>query len=296
VGLDTVETPRERREEQLGGSAVYFARAASFYSRVGIVSVVGRDFTEQHRATLRHRNIDLSGLEYTDGATFRWSGRYHENMNERDTLRTDLNVLADFDPKIPSAFRRADFLFLANGPCAIQEKVLAGMERRPRFVAVDTMNLWIRNTPDELRALLKRADALVLNDSEARMLTGCRELLAAGRAALKMGPRYVIVKKGEHGALLVTRRGPFSLPAYPLEEVVDPTGAGDSFAGGLIGYLAATGRVTEATLRRAMVRATVIASFTCEGFSLERLRQATRGQIEARCRKLVEMTRIPEGG
>jgi sugar/nucleoside kinase (ribokinase family) len=294
VGLDDVETPRAQRRGLLGGSAVYFSVAASFFTRVHLVGVVGQDFPAAHRELLAARGIDLSGLEAAQGATFRWSGRYRENMVDRDTLKTELNVFATFDPKIPPAARRVEYLFLANGVPAVQRQTLARMERRPKFVAADTMDLWIRTARPELDRLFGEVDALILNDSEARLMTGEHELLRAGRAIRKLGPRVVIIKKGEHGALLVSADEPFALPAFPLEEVVDPTGAGDSFAGGLLGCLASAADTSPAALRRALAYGTVVASFTCQDFSLDRLLRTTREDIEARYRELKEIVRIPD--
>jgi cytidine kinase len=294
VGLDDVETPRAKRQGLLGGSAVYFSVAAAFFTKVHLVGVVGQDFPAAHRELLAGRGIDLSGLETAPGATFRWSGRYRPNMVDRDTLKTELNVFGSFDPKIPPAARKIEFLFLANGVPAVQRQTLARMERRPRFVAADTMDLWLRTARPELDRLLREIDALILNDSEAREMTGEHELLRAGRAILKLGPKLVIIKKGEHGALLVSAEGPFVLPAFPLEEVVDPTGAGDSFAGGLMGCLASAGDLSPAGVRRALAYGTVVASFTCQDFSLDGLLRITREEIEARVRALREIARIPE--
>jgi sugar/nucleoside kinase (ribokinase family) len=292
IGIDTVETPTARRENQLGGSAVYFAYAASFFTRVRLVGVVGTDFPAEHRALLAGRNIDLTGVEVAEGETFRWTGRYHDNLVDRDTLEVRLNVFGHFDPKVPPAFRSSEFVFLANGVPAVQLKTLSQMQPRPQFVAADTMNLWIETTRPDLDTLLGRLDAIILNDSEARLYTSERELLRAGRAIQRRGPRTVIIKKGEHGALVLTPGGTFCLPAYPLEEVVDPTGAGDTFAGGILGYLAEAGAVTPDNLRRAVAYGSVVASFTCQDFSLNALKTISRQDIEARYRELLEMVAI----
>jgi sugar/nucleoside kinase (ribokinase family) len=294
IGIDTVETPLARREDLLGGSAVYFSFAASYFTKVGIVGVVGRDFPLEHRRLLEERGIDLSGLATAPGKTFRWSGKYHKNMNDRDTLDVQLNVFGEFVPQVPPAAAAVDFLFLANIVPAQQAKVLAQMRKRPGFVAADTMNLWIENARQDLDALVKELDALILNDSEARLYSGEHELLRAGQAIIRKGPRTVIIKKGEHGALVLSPQGNFCVPAYPLAEVIDPTGAGDSFAGGIMGYLAAHGSVAPAALRRAVAYGSVVASFTCQGFSLDALRRTGRADIEARYKELVVMTRIPE--
>jgi sugar/nucleoside kinase (ribokinase family) len=293
IGIDTVITPTARREDILGGSAVYFALAASYFTPVTIVGVVGDDFPDEHRKLLQRHNVDLSGLETAPGKTFRWTGKYHQNMNDRDTLDVQLNVFGAFVPKVPPAARAFDFLFLANIVPAQQHDVLKQMTRRPRFVAADTMNLWIQNARADLDKLIADVDALVLNDSEARMYTGEHELIRAGKAVLARGPRTVIIKKGEHGALVVSKDGTFHVPAYPLEEVLDPTGAGDSFAGAFMGCLAARGSVTADEIRRAVAYASVVASFTCQDFSVDALLRTTRAQVDARFQELVEMARIP---
>ena len=293
IGIDNVETPNASRFNVLGGSASYFAIAASFFTRVQLVGVVGSDFPPEFRTLFENRNIDLAGLEVVDGKTFRWTGRYHENMADRDTLEVHLNVFERFDPKIPPQYANPQFLFLANGAPATQRKVLAQMKQRPAFVAADTMNLWIETARDELDNLLHEIDALVINDTEAREYTDERELLRAGRALNKKGPRTVIIKKGEHGALVVTPDGNFTTPAYPLEFVIDPTGAGDTFAGGVMGYLAETGSASPDNVRRALAYGSVVASFTCEDFSLDSLNKITRADIDKRYRELLEMCRIP---
>jgi sugar/nucleoside kinase (ribokinase family) len=293
VGIDTVETPTAKREDILGGSASYFAYAASYFTRVSLVGVVGTDFPDRYRNLLANRNIDLSGLEVAEGQTFRWTGKYHENMNDRDTLDVRLNVFGQFDPKVPETDREADFLFLANGAPVIQSKVLKQMKKRPKFVVADTMNLWIETTREDLDALLRQVDALVINDSEARLYTDERELLRAGRQLLKKGPSTIIIKKGEHGALVVSETGNFAIPAYPLEVVVDPTGAGDTFAGGIMGYLASQGTVTRNTLRQALAYGSVVASFTCEDFSFDRLERIDRKMIDQRYKELLSMIEIP---
>ncbi|HEY3323724.1 MAG TPA: PfkB family carbohydrate kinase [Planctomycetota bacterium] len=293
IGIDTVETPGARRVDILGGSAIYFAYAASYFAPVQLVGVVGEDFPAEYRKLLERRKIDLSGLEVLPGRTFRWTGRYHKNMIDRDTLDVQLNVLGEFKPKVPASFRHTEFLFLANGVPAQQRDVLAQMAKRPRFVAADTMNLWIESARPDLDKLLTEIDALVINDSEARLYTGEHELIRAGRAILAAGPKTVIIKKGEHGAMVLSPDGTFSIPAHPLEEVVDPTGAGDSFAGGIMGYLAAHGSVSSESLRRAVAYGSVVASFTCQDFSLDALQRTTREEIDVRFRELLAMVHIP---
>jgi cytidine kinase len=293
IGIDNIETPAAKKEGLLGGSAVYFAYAAGFFTRVEMVGVVGKDFPDQYRALLQKNNVDLAGLEVAEGQTFRWTGKYHEDMNNRDTLEVHLNVLEKFDPKVPESYKNRDFLFLANAVPAVQHKVLKQMAKRPKFVAMDTMNLWIEIARTDLDNLLKDVDALVLNDSEARLYTDERELLKAGRAILKKGPKTVIIKRGEHGALVVSNEGNFSVPAYPLEEVADPTGAGDTFAGAIMGYLAAHGSLSRESLRRAVAYGSVVASFTVEDFSLGKLEKISKKEIDQRYKELLDIAHIP---
>ncbi|MBI2298829.1 MAG: sugar kinase [Armatimonadetes bacterium] len=281
VALDSVETPAGRAERALGGAACYAGVAASFFTAVKLVGVVGEDFDPAHLAFLASRGIDTAGIERVPGKTFFWAGRYSNDMNDRVTLTTELNVFEQFDPALPAAYRSVPYLFLANIQPGLQLKVLDQMTR-PRFVALDTMNLWIEHTPDELRAVIARVDLLLLNDSEARQLTGKAHLPEAGFAMLGLGPRVAVVKKGEHGAVVFTRDGMFLLPAYPVPQVTDPTGCGDVFAGGLVGYLAAVDRSDDAALRRAAAYGTVLASFNVEDFSLDRLRTLTREEVEER--------------
>jgi sugar/nucleoside kinase (ribokinase family) len=291
LAYDTIETVSERRAEVLGGSATYFATAASHFAPVSLVGVVGDDFRAADVDLLRSRGVDLAGLEVAKGRTFRWTGRYEADWNTRHTLETQLNVFEHFDPKVPAAGRKAQWLFLANGAPRIQARALDQVER-PRFVVADTMNLWIEIARDELAHLLRRIDAVVLNDEEARMLTGERNLLRAAGAVLGLGPRYVILKKGEHGAFLLGRDAHFSLPAYPVENVVDPTGAGDSFAGGFMGYLAEQGACDPATLRRAMLYGTVAASFCVEGFGVEGLQGRSRTDLDKRFDDLLTIVTV----
>lgn len=289
IGIDQVETPFGRADDVLGGSAVYFSFAASLFSPVRLVGVVGEDFPPAFRAVFSGRPIDLAGLEVRRGSkTFRWQGRYIGDMNTAQTLRTDLNVLAEAGPKIPESFADSRYVFLANTHPARQRELLASL-KRPDLVVADTMNLWIESTRDELLATLAKVHGVVLNDGEARMLTGRGNLVEAGRAVLGLGPRFVVIKKGEHGSILVSRDDLFLLPAFPTTDVRDPTGAGDSFAGGMLGYLASVGRADGPALRAALARGTVTASFTIEGFSLEGLRRADSGAVEARLGQLRAM-------
>jgi len=289
LAYDTVETVHDRRDEALGGSALYFSVAAAPFTPVKLVAVVGSDFEDAHISDLERRGVDCAGVEVADGKTFRWGGRYEADWNTRTTLFTELNVFEHFDPKVPEAGRDAQFVFLANAAPEIQMKALEQCSN-PRFTVADTMNLWIDIARDDLLALLKKIDGIVLNDEEARMLTGETNLIRAARKVGELGPRYVILKKGEHGAFLIGEDAHFSLPAYPVDEVVDPTGAGDAFAGGFMGYLASTGNVESRTIKRAMLYGTVTASFCVQGFSLEDLGKRTRGDVETRFNELCDIT------
>jgi sugar/nucleoside kinase (ribokinase family) len=282
VALDSVETPSQTREDILGGSAVYFSYAASYFTPVRLVGAVGEDWPAKHTQLLESRNIDTSGLHVISGAkTFRWRGKYHQNMNDRDTLEVHLNVMEQFDPVLPESFRRCPFLFLANGSTKTQLKVLDQCQG-PSLVVADTMDLWIRTEPDELKELLQRIDGLVLNDSEAQLLTGEDNLVRAGNLVREMGPSFVVIKKGEHGAMFFGKHELYVLPAYPTSRVVDPTGAGDSFAGGMMGYLASKGNFEPKTLKEAMAYGMLVASFTVEDFSLDRLLVITRDDLDKR--------------
>lgn len=291
LAYDTVETVFERRTEILGGSATYFALGASRFTPVGLVGVVGEDFQKADVELLKRSGVDTGGLETAKGRTFRWSGRYEGDWNKRVTLETQLNVLATFDPKVPAPLRKAQFLFLANASPQVQMKALEQVDG-PAFTMVDTMNLWIDTQPDALRALLRKVDAIVLNDEEARMLTGERNLIKAAAGVLGLGPRYVVLKKGEHGAFVMGGDVHFALPAYPVENVVDPTGAGDSFAGGFMGYIASQGKHDPRTLRRAMLYGTITASFCVQAFSVDGLRTLTRAQIDERFDELLQIVTV----
>jgi sugar/nucleoside kinase (ribokinase family) len=291
IALDTVETPSGRRENVLGGAAVYASFAASFFSPVCAVGVVGRDFPIQHLQQLQGRGIDTSGIEVKDGSTFRWSGRYEGDMNSAETLSTHLNVFADFLPHLSDSLRSAEHVFLANIDPDLQLSVLSQVEG-PRIAACDTMNFWIDGKPDALREVLTRVDVVLVNDAEARQLTGLPSLSAAAHAILGLGPRCVVVKKGEHGAYLVTSDSAYIVPPYPLETVVDPTGAGDSFAGAFVGYLASSCDVGTRELKRAALRGSAVASFAVEGFSLGRLQELTIGEIESRVVELIDLSTI----
>src|ERR1700716_4245994 len=282
IALDTVKTPVEEHSDLLGGSASYAALAASFFSPVRLVGVVGDDFPQSEFEFWKSRKIDIEGLQRAKGKTFRWSGEYSWDLNTRETRSTALNVFEHFKPVLPETYRQTDFVLLANIAPSLQAHVLDQMER-PRFVVADTMDLWIKTTREDLDALLPRVDLLILNDSEARQMTKETSLIKAGRAIRKMGPAYVAIKKGEHGALLFGEDDFFSCGAYPLEDIHDPTGAGDTFAGGMAGYLAASGgELNYAAFRRAIIYGSVLASFNVEAFSMERLRTLTRKEIDER--------------
>jgi len=282
VALDTVETPHEVRENILGGSAVYFSYAASYFSPVRLVGVVGDDWPAEHTEMLKSRGIDTAGLIVKPGAkTFRWRGRYRPNMNDRDTLEVQLNVLGDFEPLLPESFRRCPFLFLANGSTGMQLKVLDQCVGATLTVA-DTMDLWINTEREQLMELLRRVDGLVLNDSEAKLLTEDENLARAGRAVQAMGPKFVVIKKGEHGAMFFSKHETYVLPAFPTQDVVDPTGAGDSFAGGMMGYLARQGSFDPKSLKEAMAYGILVASFAVEDFSLGRLQKIEREDLDRR--------------
>ncbi len=282
VALDSVRTPTDQRDDVLGGSAVYFSYAASYFGPTHLVGVVGDDWPAEHTQLLRNRKIDTQGLQTVSGAkTFRWTGKYLSNMNDRETLEVHLNVFGDFDPVLPDDFRRADFLFLANGSPKVQRKVLDQMQG-PKLTVCDTMDLWIREEHDELLDLLTRIDGLVLNDSEAQLLTDDSNLVRAGHKVREMGPKFVVIKKGEHGAMFFSEHETYVLPAFPTERVVDPTGAGDSFAGGMMGYLAEQDSFEPEVLKRAMGYGVVVASFNVEDFSLDRMLQVERADLDKR--------------
>ncbi len=288
VGLDTIETATARCEEILGGSVSYACAAASFFVPAGMVGVVGSDFPAAHTALYGKFGIDLKGLKQVEGKTFRWSGVYETDMNNRRTLSTELNVFGSFMPELPADYRDTPFLFLANISPELQLHVLQQV-KKPRFVAADTMDLWINMARENLMKVIASVDLLTLNESEARILTGEHNLMKAARKIMGWGPEYLIVKKGEHGAMLFSPAGVFVVPAWPLEVVCDPTGAGDTFAGGFMGALAEQGAIDPIAMRKAMVYGSVVASFGVEAFSLERLERLTRGEIEHRFRTFQNM-------
>ena len=291
IGIDTIETPFERRADVLGGSLSFACAASSFYTPTGMVGVVGTDFPEHYRMLYSRLGIDLEGLQTADGATFRWSGVYEDDMINRRTISTELNVFADFSPKLPSSYLGAPYLLLGNISPELQLHVLDQI-RGPRFVVADTMDLWISMSRPALEKVIGRVNMLMLNDSEVRMLTGEHNLVKCARSVLDMGPTYVVVKKGEHGAMLVSRDGVFMLPAYPIDHVVDPTGAGDSFAGAFIGSMAKMDRCGDVEVRRCLLAASTVASFAVEGFGLDVMGSLDLGRIEDRRESLSSMMSV----
>lgn len=292
VAFDALETPFGKVERTLGGAATYFSVAASYFVPVRLVGVVGDDFSARDAAIFRGRRIDTRGLERVTGKTFFWAGRYSEDMNQRVTLATELNVFADFDPKLPAAYRDSRFIFLANIHPALQESVVRQVNGRPKVVALDTMNYWIERTRGELRQTLKLVDILIINDEEARQLSGKHNLLHAAQVIFRMGPKILVIKRGEFGAVLMRGKDVFTVPGFPLHDVRDPTGAGDCFAGGFMGALARAGRVTDDSLRAAMVYGSVMGSFAVERFGLDRLRKLKPREVKERARRFYGLTRF----
>lgn len=295
VAFDTVETPFGKGENVLGGSATYFSTSASFFSDVSLVAVVGEDFPEEHVSFLKSREIDLQGLQRIPGKTFHWSGKYGYDLNEAQTLDTQLNVLLDFKPELPAAYRNTDVLFLANIDPELQLQVLDQVDK-PRLTACDSMNFWISSKPEALQEVMRRVDIVVINEGEARMLTGEANLVKAARQMINQGCKRLVVKRGEYGVLMFTAETVFAAPAWPLEEVFDPTGAGDTFAGGFMGYLANTGDLSEEGIRQALVFGSVMASFNVEDFSLNRMKRLTYPEIEARYRSFKGLTSFRDLG
>ena len=290
VALDSIKTPFGEVKEVLGGSATHFSCAASFFSPVCLVGVVGSDFPEEHLSYLKKfNNIDLDGLEMVEGKTFRWQGYYDYDLNQAHTLNTQLNVFEKFSPKLPNKYRQASYVFLANIDPELQLDIL-NQTNGCRLSCCDTMDFWIKNKPEALRKTINKVDFCLMNDSEARQLCSSFSLVNSAREILSLGPKTVIVKKGEHGALMFTDSAHFSAPAYPLEEIKDPTGAGDSFAGGFIGYLAKTGDLSEKNIRKAIIYGSVMASYNVEGFGPKRLGEISWSDIEARYNEFKEIT------
>ena len=289
VALDSIKTPFEARDDILGGSATYFSIAASYFTDVGMVAVIGEDFPEAYIDFFREKGIETTGLQRKPGKTFRWKGEYKADMNTRTTLDTQLNVFADFSPELSPGYRKRRYLFLGNIDPDLQYSVLEQMDN-PEFVACDTMNIWIENKRQSLLKTLKRIDLLVINDEEAWMLAGCSNILQAAKKILAMGPKRLVIKRGEYGAVLFGPRTVFSVPSFPVENVVDPTGAGDSFAGGLVGYLSNIAMEDEISMRKAVVYGSIMASFNISDFGARRLGELTFTEIEKRYREFCKIT------
>jgi sugar/nucleoside kinase (ribokinase family) len=292
VAFDAIQTPFHEAERVLGGAAMYFAVAASFFTHVKLVGVVGDDFTEKDADIFERRRIDTRGLEHAPGKTFFWAGKYSADFLDRTTLATELNVFASFNPRLPEAYKATPYIFLANIDPTLQRSVLQQVTKRPKLVALDTMNYWIERTPEELRETLKHVDVLMINDTETRQLSSEHNLLRAAAKIRGMGPRTLVIKRGEFGALLVHNNSVFAIPGFLLDDVQDPTGAGDTFAGGFMGYLAGAEKLSTNTLRQAMVYGSVLGSYTCERFGPERLRTLTRREINARARHFFKLTQF----
>ena len=292
VAFDVLETPFGKTGKILGGAATYITLAASYFTQKNnLVAIVGDDFPQSMRSVLENRGINTEGVEVRKGEkTFYWSGKYHDNMNFRDTVEVQLNLMGDFDPQIPKSFQGAKYLMLGNTSPTIQKSVLDRLHKRPKLVMLDTMNLWIENTYDDLRTVLREVDILTINDEEARMLSKEYSLRKAAKIILEMGPKMLIIKKGEHGALLFHGKNVFFAPALPLEEVFDPTGAGDTFAGGFIGYLAESDDLSFENLKRALIYGSAMASFCVEKFGVERIVNLTREEIEERVSEFVKLS------
>jgi len=293
VALDSVETPFGKAEDVLGGSATFFSASASHLTRVSVVGVVGSDYPMEKLEPLKKRGVDFSGLERAEGQSFRWRGRYRHDLNSAETLETHLGVFSHFSPKIPDALKSLPYVFLANIDPRLQLEVLKQV-KKPKLIACDTMNFWIQSRRPDIIELLKHVDLMTLNDSEARQLTEKANLVQAAQWIMARGPRHVIIKKGEHGAFMFTANSIFFAPAFPLESVFDPTGAGDAFAGGFIGYLAATDDLSEANLRRAVIYGSVMGSFAVEKFSIERLITVTRAEIDQRVKEMRRLVTFEE--
>ena len=293
VAFDSVETPFGKADNVLGGSATYFSTAASYFSEVKLVAVVGEDFPDEHIDFLKSKGVDVDGLKKMQGKTFRWEGRYDYDLNEAHTLATHLNVFEKFQPEVPEAYRKSSYVFLANIDPDIQWNVLEQV-KKPKFVACDTMNFWIEGKPEALKRLLSKVDLFVLNEGEAREFAKEPNLIKASKKILSYGPKTVIIKRGEYGALMFNGGTIFSAPAYPLESIFDPTGAGDSFAGGLMGYLANTDDTSESNIRQAIIFGSVMASFNVEDFSLNRLKTLTLKEIQERYRQFKQLTHFED--
>ena len=294
IGIDTIETTFGNAENVVGGSAIYISLASSYFSPVRLVGVCGDDFPKDAIQLLKRKNVDLEGMEIVKGGkTFRWGGKYHYDMNMRDTLFTDLNVFHTFDPKIPASYKNSNYVCLGNIDPVLQLRVVQQLQQ-PKLVVCDTMNFWIEGKPDELQQTLQHVDVLVANDSEARLLSGEPNLFRAAKIIRGMGPKIIIIKKGEHGALLITENTTFVAPAFPLENIHDPTGAGDCFAGGFTGWLAKTDDISDENLKRAVIYGSTLASFCVEKFSIDRIKELTHFEIQTRYRGFRALTQFEE--
>ncbi|WP_235297986.1 PfkB family carbohydrate kinase [Portibacter marinus] len=294
VAFDTIETPYGKAERVVGGACTYISWAASYFTdKINLVSIVGDDFPQEEIKALHQRGVNTDGLEIVEGKkSFFWAGKYHDNMNQRDTITTDLNVLADFDPQLPNSYKESEFLMLGNLTPEIQLQVLNQMKTRPKLVVMDTMNFWMDIALDALHKVISRVDVITINDEEARQLSGEHALVTAAEKIHQMGPKIVIIKKGEHGALLFNEGRIFSAPALPLARVFDPTGAGDTFAGGFIGFLAGQDDLSFDNLKRAIIYGSTMASFCVEEFSIEKLKNLTEQEIHNRAEKFIEISRV----
>ena len=294
VAFDAIETPLGKTDKIVGGAATYICLSASFFTKkINLVSVVGEDFPNEAIQMLKNKSVDIDGLQIKEGEkTFFWSGRYHNDMNTRDTLDTQLNVLENFDPIVPKKHKESEFLMLGNLMPSVQKKVLSQMKKRPKLVVLDTMNFWMDLFMDDLKEALKEVDVLTINDEEARQLSGEYSLVKAAKLILAMGPKYLIIKKGEHGALLFNKTEIFFAPALPLEEVFDPTGAGDSFAGGFIGYLAKTNDVSFENMKRAVINGSAMASFCVEKFGTKKLTEITQDDVNLRINEFIKLVQF----
>jgi sugar/nucleoside kinase (ribokinase family) len=294
VAFDAIETPLGKTDKIVGGAATYICLSASFFTKkINLVSVVGEDFPNEAIQMLKNKSVDIDGLQIKEGEkTFFWSGRYHNDMNTRDTLDTQLNVLENFDPIVPKKHKESEFLMLGNLMPSVQKKVLSQMKKRPKLVVLDTMNFWMDLFMDDLKEALKEVDVLTINDEEARQLSGEYSLVKAAKLILAMGPKYLIIKKGEHGALLFNKTEIFFAPALPLEEVFDPTGAGDSFAGGFIGYLAKTNDISFENMKRAVISGSAMASFCVEKFGTQKLTEITQDDVNLRINEFIKLVQF----
>jgi sugar/nucleoside kinase (ribokinase family) len=291
IALDSLVTPKGKREKALGGSAVYFSTVASYFTRVGLVGVAGRDFAPEYQDFLKSHGIDLEGFQQVDGETFHWSGSYSDDFGDATTHATHLNVFESFDPQLPEAYQAVPFVFLANIHPSLQMKVISQV-KAPKLIALDTMNFWITGNPTELKEVIKKVDVLFLNRQEAMQLADDRKLVTAYRKILEMGPKRVVIKMGELGAMTATKDSSFFVPSFPCHDLTDPTGAGDSFAGGFMGYLAQSGNLTENGFRRAMIYGSTMGSITVEGFSLDSYKNLARSALDDRYRRIVDTIKV----